>query len=173
MKGVNTLAQNYRDTETSVLQCPNGNCNLVNLLMEIIYDIHQLRQTAEAFWKMAGDAQTIAFHGKMGSGKTTLIHALCDARNVKDVVGSPTFSIINEYHFFENGSEKKIFHIDLYRLRDEQEAIQAGVEDCLDSDHICLVEWPEKIPTLLSDDCLHVYIETVNGETRKLRIGDN
>jgi tRNA threonylcarbamoyladenosine biosynthesis protein TsaE len=92
---------------------------------------------------------------------------------VKDVVGSPTFSIINEYYFFENGTEKKIFHIDLYRLRDEQEAIQAGIEDCLISDHICLVEWPEKIPSLLPEDCLHVHIETINANTRKLRIGDN
>ena len=64
----------------------------------------------------------------MGSGKTTFIHALCDACNVKDVVGIPPFSIINEYYFFENGTEGKIFHIDLYRLRDQQEAIQAGVE---------------------------------------------
>ena len=141
--------------------------------MEIIYPIFQLKQTAEAFWKIAADAQVIVFHGTMGSGKTTFVRALCDARNVKDVVGSPTFSIINEYYFFENGMEKKIFHIDLYRLRDEQEAIQAGVEDCLNSDHICLVEWPEKIPSLLPDDCLHVYIETVNADTRKLRIGDN
>jgi tRNA threonylcarbamoyladenosine biosynthesis protein TsaE len=146
---------------------------MLNLLMEIVYTIRQLKQTAEAFWKLAANARVIAFHGNMGSGKTTLIHALCDARNVKDVVGSPTFSIINEYYFVENGGEKKIFHIDLYRVRDEQEAIQAGVEDSLNSDHICLVEWPEKIPTLLPEDCLHVYIKTVSTDIRKLRIGDN
>jgi len=143
------------------------------LLMDITYTHHQLKQTAEAFWKLAANAQIIAFHGKMGSGKTTFIHSLCDVRNVKDVVGSPTFSIINEYYFSEGGAEKKIFHIDLYRLRDEQEAIQAGVEDCLNSDHICLVEWPEKIPSLLPDDTLHVSIVFVNDETRKLTIGDN
>ena len=141
--------------------------------MEITYTIHQLRQTAEAFWKTIPNTQIIAFHGNMGSGKTTLIHALCDAKQVKDVVGSPTFSIINEYYFFANGAEKKIFHIDLYRLRDEQEAIQVGVEDCLDSDHICLIEWPEKIPSLLPGDTLHVFIQPVNEETRKLTIGDN
>jgi tRNA threonylcarbamoyladenosine biosynthesis protein TsaE len=141
--------------------------------MEIIYTLDQLKQTAEAIWKVADNVQVIAFHGSMGSGKTTVIHALCDSKQVKDVVGSPTFSIINEYYFSESGKEKKVFHIDLYRLGDEQEAIQAGVEDCLNSDHICLVEWPEKIPSLLSEDCLHVYIETVNGDTRKLIIGDN
>ena len=146
---------------------------IVNLLMEITYAISQLKQSAEAFWKIAANTRVIAFHGNMGSGKTTFIHALCDARSVQDVVGSPTFSIVNEYYFFENGTEKKIFHIDLYRLRDELEAIQAGVEDCLNSDHICLVEWPEKIPSLLPRDSLHVHIETVNEDTRKLRIGDN
>ena len=141
--------------------------------MEIIYTLEQVNDVAEAFWKIAATAQVIAFHGKMGSGKTTLIHALCDARRVKDVVSSPTFSIINEYFFSENGAQKKIFHIDLYRLRDVKEAMQAGVEDCLYSDHICLIEWPEKIASLLPDDSLHVFIEPVDQKTRKLRIGDN
>ncbi|HET9824164.1 MAG TPA: tRNA (adenosine(37)-N6)-threonylcarbamoyltransferase complex ATPase subunit type 1 TsaE, partial [Chitinophagaceae bacterium] len=62
--------------------------------MEIIYTLEQLPQTAQAFWRIAEGANVIAFHGKMGSGKTTFIHALCDARNVRDVVGSPTFSIV-------------------------------------------------------------------------------
>jgi len=141
--------------------------------MEMIYTLEQLPQTAEAFWKIAANSQVIAFSGGMGSGKTTFIHALCDVRKVKDVVGSPTFSIVNEYFFSENSKQKKIFHIDLYRLKDEQEAIQAGVEDYLYSDHICLVEWPEKIPSLLPHDSLHVFIEAIDAQTRKLRIGDN
>jgi tRNA threonylcarbamoyladenosine biosynthesis protein TsaE len=141
--------------------------------MELIYTLQQLEQTARAFWKKAGDARIIAFHGNLGSGKTTFIHALCAVRRVSDVVSSPTFSIINEYFFLEAGIQKKIFHIDLYRLRDEQEAIEAGVEECLDSDHICLIEWPEKISSLLDRGTLHAFIEPVNAETRKLRIGDN
>ena len=78
------------------------------------------------------------------------------------LVGSPTFSIINEYSYTENGTEKKIFHLDLYRLKDEEEAIQAGVEDCLYSDNICLVEWPEKAPGIFPEDTLHVYIEVID-----------
>ena len=141
--------------------------------MEMIYSLQQLPQTAEIFWKVAANARIIAFHGDIGSGKTTFIRALCDVRKVKDVVGSPSFSIINEYFFLEIGKQRKIFHIDLYRLKDEQEAVQACVEDCLYSDHICLVEWPDKIPSLLPEDTLHVFIEPVNDQTRKLRIGDN
>ena len=141
--------------------------------MEITYDLSQLSQTAKAFWKIVLNVNVIAFHGNIGAGKTTFIHALCDAKKVSDVVGSPTFSIINEYSYLENGKEKKIFHIDLYRLKDEQEAVRAGVEDCLYSDHICLVEWPEKITSLLPDNTLHIFIGPVNDQTRKLRIGDN
>ncbi|HKC34691.1 MAG TPA: tRNA (adenosine(37)-N6)-threonylcarbamoyltransferase complex ATPase subunit type 1 TsaE, partial [Chitinophagaceae bacterium] len=65
-----------------------------------------------------------------------------------------------------------IFHIDLYRLKDEQEAIRAGVEDCLYSDHICFVEWPEKAPGILPRDAVHVFIEVEDSETRHLTIQD-
>ena len=104
----------------------------------------------------------------MGAGKTTFIHALCEVKGVKDVVGSPTFSIINEYYC----PSGKIFHIDLYRLKDEEEAIRAGVEDCLYSDHICFVEWPEKAPDLFPNDTVHVFIEVADSETRHLTIQD-
>ena len=141
--------------------------------MEIIYSLKQLPQTAKAFWNIVSRAGVIAFHGNMGAGKTTFIHALCDARGVRDVVGSPTFSIINEYFFLQNGEQKKIFHIDLYRLGGADDAVRAGIEDCLYSDHICLIEWPEKIASLLPPDTLHVFIDFIDDETRKLRIGGN
>jgi tRNA threonylcarbamoyladenosine biosynthesis protein TsaE len=141
--------------------------------MEWTYTIDEIHETANAVWNAVGETKVLAFHGQMGSGKTTFIHAMCDAKKVRDTVGSPTFSIINEYSFEEKGKEKMIYHIDLYRLRDEQEAIQAGVEDCLYSDHICLVEWPEKIPNLLPEDALNIYITVINPITRKLQLGNN
>jgi len=140
--------------------------------MEWIFSLKDIRQTALSFWKEVNNAKVLAFHGSMGVGKTTFIHALCDVKKVKNVVGSPTFSIINEYAFNDNGKEKKIYHIDLYRLKDEAEALHAGVEDCLYSDHICLLEWPEKISSLLPDHTIHVYIEIIDLNTRKLRIED-
>ncbi|MEJ0103216.1 MAG: tRNA (adenosine(37)-N6)-threonylcarbamoyltransferase complex ATPase subunit type 1 TsaE [Bacteroidota bacterium] len=141
--------------------------------MEWTFALADIQKIATAFWLEAGDADVFAFHGNMGAGKTTFIHALCDVKKVKDVVSSPTFSIINEYSFDEKGTEKKIFHIDLYRVNDEEEARRAGVEDCLYSDHICLVEWPEKAPGLFPDDTLHIYIEALNNQTRQIRIGGN
>jgi tRNA threonylcarbamoyladenosine biosynthesis protein TsaE len=138
-----------------------------------IFKLNQIHQTATQLWKVIGNARVFAIHGDMGTGKTTFIHALCDVKKVKDIVGSPTFSIINEYIYIENGQEKKIFHIDLYRLKDEQEAMQAGVGDCLYSGHICMVEWPEKILSLLPPDAVHIYINTVAEQTRALQIGNH
>jgi tRNA threonylcarbamoyladenosine biosynthesis protein TsaE len=139
--------------------------------MEWKYSLEELPQLAKVFWENIGDAKVLAFHGNLGSGKTTFIHALCDAKNVKDIVGSPTFAIINEYVFEENGKNRKLFHIDLYRMKDEEEARVAGVEDCLFSGNLCLVEWPEKVPGIFPDGTIHIFIEPVNTNIRKLRIG--
>src|SRR5258706_15039580 len=141
--------------------------------MEWKFALADIQKIATTFWAEINNATVLAFHGNMGTGKTTFIHALCDVKKVKDVVGSPTFSIINEYIYSENGQEKKIFHIDLYRLKDEQEATQAGVGDCLYSDHICMVEWPEKILSLLPADAVHIYIKLLDEQTRSLQIGTN
>ena len=141
--------------------------------MEWIFSLKDLQRTAKEIWRSIQDERILAFHGEMGAGKTTFIHALCDVKKVKDIVGSPTFSIINEYAFTEEGKEKMIYHIDLYRLKDEQEAIQAGVEDCLYSDHICLIEWPEKISSLLPTDALHIYLSIIDETTRRLILVNN
>jgi tRNA threonylcarbamoyladenosine biosynthesis protein TsaE len=141
--------------------------------MERVFTLQNINEVAKECWAAIGTRTVIAFHGQMGTGKTTFIHALCDVKGVTDTVGSPTFSIVNEYIFREAGIGKKIFHIDLYRLKDEQEAIQAGVEDCLYSDHICLVEWPEKAPGLFPANTIHVYLQAVGEQTRKLQIGNN
>ncbi len=140
--------------------------------MEFVFSLNDIKENATRFWKLFPDRSVFAFYGAMGAGKTTFIHALCDVKNVRDAVGSPTFSIINEYIFTENGKEKKIFHIDLYRLNSTEEVIRAGVEDCLYSDHICLVEWPEKSPELFPDDTIHAYLELLDSETRRLKIAN-
>jgi len=138
--------------------------------MFLLDDIHEV---AAAFWKSIGAATVFAFHGEMGAGKTTFIHALCDMKGVKDAVGSPTFSLVNEYLYEENGQWQKLFHIDLYRLKDEEEAIRAGIEDCLYSGNICLVEWPEKAPDIFPEHTLHIYIEVLDAQRRRLRISNN
>ncbi len=106
----------------------------------------------------------------MGAGKTTFITALCTAKGVTSHISSPTFSLINEYTYTEDGVLGRIFHIDLYRLKDEEEAVNAGIEDCFYSGNICFVEWPEKTPALLPENAVHVYMHPVNNHTRILKI---
>lgn len=132
--------------------------------MELNYSIEDINEVAVHFWQVIGNRKVIAFHGEMGAGKTTFIHALCSALKVTSTVGSPTFSIINEYYY----PDGKIFHMDLYRLKDEEEAVRAGVEDCLFSGDTCFVEWPERAPALFPDDALHVYISAEGGDKRKI-----
>jgi tRNA threonylcarbamoyladenosine biosynthesis protein TsaE len=136
--------------------------------MEIRFTLDGIQEAARRFWQAGDVAKVFAFHGAMGAGKTTFIHALCDVKGVTSTVGSPTFSIINEY-VWPGGS---MFHIDLYRLKDEEEAIQAGVEDCLYSGKICLVEWPERAEPIFPDDTVPVFISAIDPQTRVLRIGE-
>lgn len=137
------------------------------------FSLQTIQQAAAQFWRMTGDARIFAFHAPMGTGKTTFIQQLCIAKGVQSVVSSPTFSIINEYVYDCNGTKRAIFHMDLYRLRDEAEAIQAGVEDTLYSGYICLVEWPEKAPALFPPGTVHVHLERINADTCRCSITQN
>lgn len=132
--------------------------------------IDQLDQFAAAFWRHVNGAKVFLFHGQMGAGKTTTITALCQYKGVKDSISSPTFSIINEYSFQEGGQLRKIYHIDLYRLKDTEEMIAAGVEDCIYSGEICFVEWPQKAPDLFDENAVHVVIQAVDEQTRSIKI---
>jgi len=136
-------------------------------MQEWTFTIENINAVAKQFWESIDGSKVIALHGQMGAGKTTFVHALCDARQVYGSVGSPTFSIINEYSY-DGGT---IFHIDLYRLKDEEEAMRAGVEDCLYSGNICLVEWPERIPHLFPENTVHAFIDVLDEKTRKLKVG--
>jgi tRNA threonylcarbamoyladenosine biosynthesis protein TsaE len=140
-------------------------------MMEWTFSLDNIDRIAKECWKETEGKTVLAFHGPMGAGKTTFIHALCGVKAVKDVVGSPTFSIINEYVYDCEGTKRVLFHMDLYRIKDEEEAARAGVEDALYSGNTCLVEWPERAAGLFPDHTVHAYIEVVDGETRRLKIG--
>jgi tRNA threonylcarbamoyladenosine biosynthesis protein TsaE len=132
--------------------------------MELRFQLQDIEEAAREFWEYFPLQRVFAFHGGMGAGKTTLIHALCLEKGVTDTVGSPTFSIVNEYRY----PGGRIFHIDLYRLKDEEEAIRAGVEDVLYSGDLCLVEWPDRAPDIFPLDSVHIRLEVVDPETRKI-----
>ena len=141
--------------------------------MEWLFSLDNINGVAKDFWKINEGSNVFAFHGQMGAGKTTFIHELCVLKGIQEVAGSPTFSIINEYGYNENGMEKIIYHIDLFRMKNVEEAIRAGVGDCLYSNAICLVEWPENAPALFPRETVHVFIEQADAVTRRLKIGNN
>lgn len=133
--------------------------------MVVIFSLDEIRQVAKQMLDQAGDSRVWAFHGSMGAGKTTLIEAICREAGVEDVMSSPTFSIINEYRTRQG---RTVYHMDLYRLSGEEEAIRAGVEECLYSGDLCLVEWPEKAPGIFPAGTFHCHISPEAEGKRKL-----
>lgn len=131
--------------------------------------LNDIDDFAQNFWKAVPHIKVFAFHGQMGAGKTTIISALCRTKGVTSAPSSPTFSIINEYAYTENGKEKVLYHIDLYRLKDMEEVLQTGVADCIDSGSICFVEWPEIAPSLFDEAAMHVFIEAADNNKRLIK----
>lgn len=110
--------------------------------------------------------KVIIFYCEMGVGKTTLIKRLCKNLGVNEPTSSPTFSIVNEYKTDDN---KTIYHFDFYRIKDENEVLDFGYEEYLYSNNYCFIEWPEKIPNLLPNDVVKVYIDMDKDGSRVIR----
>jgi len=129
-----------------------------------------LAEAAAKFVARMDDRTVYAFHGEMGAGKTTFIAALAHALGVEeDVANSPSFSLINEYR--SDTTAELIYHFDLYRLENLDEALEIGVEDYLDSGALCLIEWPDVIEPVLPDDTVHVNITVNDDNTRTVTVG--
>lgn len=110
-------------------------------------------------------SQTLLFYGDMGAGKTTLIKALVKALGGADTASSPTFSLVNEYQT----DQGTVFHFDFYRIEDEYEALDMGIEDYLNTTSWKFIEWPQKIEKLLENPVQKLEISVLNNGTRKLK----
>jgi tRNA threonylcarbamoyladenosine biosynthesis protein TsaE len=126
-----------------------------------ISDEKHLGQAAKALLEKHQGKRIFAFFGPMGVGKTTFIKVLCRLLGVEDLVGSPSFSIVNQYAD-KNGDP--VYHFDFYRIRKIDEVFDLGYEDYFFSGYFCLIEWPEKMQQLLPEDCVRVNIEEQDGE---------
>jgi tRNA threonylcarbamoyladenosine biosynthesis protein TsaE len=133
--------------------------------MEWIFELADIDKVAGQLLAAYSDKKVWALDGAMGPGKTTLVHALCGALGVVDMVSSPTFPVINEYRTADG---QTVYHIDLYRLKDEEEAVNTGVEDCLYSGHRCFVEWPGRAMELFDDQTLHLVLEALADGRRRI-----
>ena len=121
---------------------------------------------AEFLRIIRGHYHIIAFHAPMGAGKTTFTSAVCRSLGVNaQEVGSPTFSIVNEY---VTSSGESLYHFDFYRLNNSEEALDIGLFDYLDSGALCIIEWPENVESLLPQDTLHVSITVGEDQCRTL-----
>ena len=104
----------------------------------------------------------LGLYGELGAGKTALVKGLALGLGIEQDVTSPTFTLIHEYV----GGRLPLFHIDLYRLDSIGQSLAIGVEDYLDPAGITVIEWAEKIDTLLPEDTIQIHIECL-GETRR------
>lgn len=138
--------------------------------MEFKYSIEDIESVASVLLEQV-TSKTLLFYGDMGVGKTTLIKALSKQLGYHSNVNSPTFSIVNEYEI-EDGL---IYHFDLYRIKDEEEALNFGIEDYLYSDQWIFVEWPEKLGNLLPEPSnkIEIILNTDGSRTLKLNIETN
>ena len=131
----------------------------------ISYEIDEINSAAKEILSLYNSSKIYVFIGEMGSGKTTLIKSLVKELGYKGIVNSPTFSIINEY---SNGN--KIFHFDFYRVEDKNELLDLGIEEYINGDHWCFIEWPDLIIDLLPEGFIKLNLETISENERKITI---
>jgi tRNA threonylcarbamoyladenosine biosynthesis protein TsaE len=117
----------------------------------------------------AGARRKFFFYGEMGAGKTTFIQALCRQLGAAEGALSPSFSLVNEYHYTTSaGKNGLVHHLDLFRLRDGQEALDIGVEDYLYDDDYCFVEWPELVEEWAPPEVVRIRIIQESDSMRKV-----
>lgn len=131
------------------------------------YSLASLAGLAEGLLRLCGEHKVWLFYGNLGAGKTTLIKEICQQLGVDErQMSSPTFSIINEY---KSARGCRIFHFDFYRLRNEAEILDLGIEEYFDSGDYCFVEWPERMGSLLPKQFFRISIDDKLADTRTIQ----
>lgn len=134
--------------------------------MNITIDSLDALPQAAAVFLQQNDARHLAFYGEMGVGKTTFIKALCQAMGVTEVVTSPTFALVNEYH---TAAGQCVYHFDFYRIKKVEELYDLGCEEYFDDeDAWCFIEWPSLAEEVLPDDTLCVRLTLLPDGRRQL-----
>lgn len=133
----------------------------------VIKDRKHLKEAAATILSLGGERRLYAFFGAMGSGKTTIIKALCTELKVTDTVTSPTFTLVNEYR--TPGGEP-VYHIDFYRIKKKEEVFDFGIEEYLSDGSYCFMEWPELVEDIIPPETVRLYITVSDDESRILKI---
>ena len=133
-----------------------------------IKQLDDLAKAAAAILSYAGDRRCFLLYGEIGAGKTTLVKKITELLGVEEAANSPTFSLVNEYSYTQDGKRGQIYHIDLYRLESMEEALDIGMEEYLyEEEAFCFVEWPELIEDIVPDNCVKIKIEIKEDSSRK------
>lgn len=131
-----------------------------------VKEIEELEPVADKIIQLTNEYSIFCFYGNLGAGKTTLIKLICEKLNVVDTISSPTYPIINEYNTIDN---RIIYHIDLYRLKSIEEALNIGIEEYLYSGNLCFIEWPDNFKSILPTTHFNVKI-TKFDESRSIEM---
>jgi tRNA threonylcarbamoyladenosine biosynthesis protein TsaE len=134
--------------------------------MKRTFDLDELEGVSKELIGAAQELNIWLLEGEMGAGKTTLVKAIAKELGIKETVASPTFSIVNEYKA-NNG--RPVYHFDFYRMKNETEAYDIGANEYFESGNLCLVEWPEKIPSLIPDHYFKIKLEINDPQSRTIQ----
>ena len=134
----------------------------------VVKSLDELDTAAGELLNFCNNGKIFAFYGEMGAGKTTFIKAICRQLGVKDDVNSPTFAIVNEYE-----AGRPVYHMDFYRIKDVQEAVDIGLADYFDQEALFFIEWPSRIAPLLPDETIRVDITADAQQHRTITITTN
>ncbi len=122
---------------------------------------------SKQFLEDTAENRVFAFEGDMGAGKTTFIKQLTKSMGIEEEASSPTYGFVNEYFSPFYGT---IYHFDCYRIQDQQEAYDIGIEEYLFSDDYVFIEWPKNIDNLLPENTVWVKITALPSDERIIEI---
>lgn len=131
----------------------------------VIKNKKHLRTYTNKLLKQYPGKRIFAFYGAMGSGKTTIIKAICESLGATDLVSSPTFTLVNEY---KTNAGDSLYHIDFYRIKKIVEVFDFGIEEYLTGGSYCFMEWPELIEEILPEETIKIRITVGENEERIL-----
>ena len=137
------------------------------MAIEIHFKLKELAEVAKTILKNV-QSKTLLFYGEMGTGKTTLISAMVKEMGGTDSASSPTFSIVNEYMV----TDDTVYHFDFYRLKNQYEALDMGIEDYFCSGSWNFIEWPEKIVDLLPENVTVLELSLAEDGNRILKMSE-
>lgn len=132
---------------------------------EISYSLEELSECVTYFLKQLSKPTIVCFYAEMGIGKTTFILEMLRQMGIEQPKGSPTYSLVNEYVTDAFG---KVMHLDLYRIKDEEELYDIGFEDIVYENQYVFIEWPERAENILPEERIDVKIEIQEDGRRKM-----